>query len=203
MASKPSAPWCRPSSKARSIPCAIWRQVKEADVDFSETQRVKELRERLWAFIDERVRPAEPRYWQEFSAETTPQRISPVIEELKAEARKRGLWNLFLPDERFGPGLSNVEYAPLAEISGWSPLARVILLMGLTNPDADRHARHTIVLVPIDSPGLTIVRQLKVFGFDDPGSHCEITFENVRVPQGNRIGEEGMAFLIAQTRLGP
>ena len=257
-------------------------------MDFSESQRVKELRERLWAFIDERVRPAEPRYWQEFSAETTPQRISPVIEELKAEARKRGLWNLFLPDERFGPGLSNVEYAPLAEISGWSPiapeamncsapdtgnmevlaqfgtpeqqetwlkpllageirscigmtepdvassdptqlalriepdgndyvingrkwfisgaahpLARVILLMGLTNPDADRHARHTIVLVPIDSPGLTIVRQLKVFGFDDPGSHCEITFENVRVPQGNRIGEEGMAFLIAQTRLGP
>src|SRR5438270_7708094 len=123
MDSRPSAPWCRPLSKARSIRCAIWRQVKEADVDFSETQRVKELRERLWAFMDECVRPAEPRYWQEFSAETTPQCISPVMEDLKAEARRRRLWNLFLPDARFGPGLSNVEYAPIAEISWWSPLA--------------------------------------------------------------------------------
>lgn len=257
-------------------------------MDFSESQRVRELRERLWLFIDERVRPVEPRYWAEFSAATIPQQISPVMEELKAEARKRGLWNLFLPDSRFGPGLTNVEYAPLAEISGWSPLApeamncsapdtgnmevlaqfgtpeqqdqwlrpllsgeirscigmtepdvassdptqlalrierdgddyvvngrkwyisgaahpnaTVVLLMGLTNPEAERHQRHTIVLVPLDAPGVTIVRQLAVFGFDDPGSHCEITFDNVRVPQRNRIGEEGMAFLIAQMRLGP
>ena len=257
-------------------------------MDFSETPRVKELKERLWAFMDDKVRPAEERYWEEFSAETIPQRISPVMEELKAEARKRKLWNLFLPDEKYGAGLTNVEYAPLAEISGWSPLApeamncsapdtgnmevlvqfgtaeqqrqwlepllrgeirscigmtepavassdptqlaltierdgddyvingrkwfisgaahpmaKVILLMGLTNPEAERHQRHTIVLVPTDTPGLTIVRQLKVFGFDDPGSHCEITFDNVRVPQSNRIGDEGMAFLIAQVRLGP
>jgi acyl-CoA dehydrogenase len=257
-------------------------------VDFTESPRVVELRERLWAFLDECVRPAEPRYWSEFSAATIPQRISPVMDELKTEARRRGLWNLFLPDARFGAGLSNVEYASLAEVSGWSPLApeamncsapdtgnmevlaqfgtpeqqerwlkpllagdirscigmtepdvassdptqialridgdgddyvingrkwfisgaahphaRVVLLMGLTNPEAERHQRHTIVLVPLDTPGVTIPRQMRVFGFEDPGSHCEIVFDNVRVPQSNRIGEEGMAFLIAQMRLGP
>ncbi|MBV8195428.1 MAG: acyl-CoA dehydrogenase family protein [Candidatus Dormibacteraeota bacterium] len=257
-------------------------------MDFTETPRVKELKERVWAFLDERIRPAEQRYWDEFSAATIPQRISPVMEELKAEARKRGLWNLFLPDREHGAGLTNLEYAPLAEISGWSPLlpeamncsapdtgnmevlvqfgndeqkqrwlepllageirscigmtepevassdptqlslrierdgddyvingrkwfisgaahpnVRVILLIGMTDPEAERHQRHTMVLVPTDARGLTIVRQLKVFGFDDPGSHCEIAFDNVRVPQRNRVGEEGMAFLIGQVRLGP
>src|SRR6202022_4789607 len=90
---------------------------------FPETPRVRQLREQLWAFMDERVRPAEPEYWRDFSAETIPHRIPAVMEELKTEARRRGLWNLFLPDERFGAGLTNVEYAPLAEISGWSPIA--------------------------------------------------------------------------------
>jgi acyl-CoA dehydrogenase len=83
------------------------------------------------------------------------------------------------------------------------PNARVILLIGVTHPDAERHARHTMVLVPMDAPGVTIVRQLKVYGFDDPGSHCEVLLENVRVPQSNRIGDEGTAFMIAQARLGP
>ncbi|MFZ0130451.1 MAG: acyl-CoA dehydrogenase family protein [Candidatus Dormiibacterota bacterium] len=257
-------------------------------MDFAETHRVRELSEKVWRFMDERVRPAEDEYWRGFSAETIPQRISPVMEELKTEARRRGLWNLFLPDKRFGPGLTNLEYGALAEIMGWSaiaseamncsapdtgnmevlaqfgtreqqdswlqpllageirscigmtepevassdptqlatridrdgndyvinghkwftsgaahPLARVILLIGVTDPDAERHARHTMVLVPVDAPGVTIVRQLKVFGFDDPGSHCEILLENVRVPQSNRIGDEGTAFMIAQARLGP
>lgn len=257
-------------------------------MDFAPTQRVRDLSERMWLFIEECVRPAEPRYWSEFSAATVPHRISPVMDELKAEARKRGLWNLFMPDERFGAGLSNVEYAPLAEITGWSPIApeatncsapdtgnmevlaqfgtaeqqqqwlkpllageirscvgitepdvassdptqlecrvvrqgdeyvingrkwwtsgaahpntRVILLMGLTNPDGERYLRHSFVLVPIDAPGVSVVRQLKVFGFDDPGSHCEVRFENVRVPVSNLIGDEGAAFLIAQARLGP
>ena len=257
-------------------------------MDFAETPRVRELSEKVWRFMDERVRPAEEEYWRGFSAETIPQRISPVMEELKTEARRRGLWNLFLPDKRFGPGLTNLEYGALAEIMGWSaiaseamncsapdtgnmevlaqfgtreqqdswlqpllageirscigmtepevassdptqlatridrdgddyvinghkwftsgaahPLARVILLIGVTDPDAERHARHTMVLVPVDAPGVTIVRQLKVFGFDDPGSHCEILLENVRVPQSNRIGDEGTAFMIAQARLGP
>jgi acyl-CoA dehydrogenase len=257
-------------------------------MDFAETPRVRELSERVWRFMDERIRPAEEEYWRGFSAETIPQRISPVMEELKVEARRRGLWNLFLPDKRFGPGLTNLEYGALAEIMGWSaiaseamncsapdtgnmevlaqfgtpeqqdawltpllageirscigmtepevassdptqlatriardgddyvinghkwftsgaahPQAKVILLIGMTDPDAERHARHTMVLVPIDAPGVTIVRQLKVFGFDDPGSHCEILLENVRVPQSNRIGDEGTAFMIAQARLGP
>ena len=257
-------------------------------MDFAETQRVRELSEKVWRFMDERIRPAEEEYWRGFSAETIPQRISPVMEELKAEARRRGLWNLFLPDKRFGPGLTNLEYGALAEIMGWSaiaseamncsapdtgnmevlaqfgtpeqqdtwlqpllageirscigmtepevassdptqlatridrdgddyvinghkwftsgaahPNARVILLIGMTHPDAERHARHTMVLVPIDAAGVTIVRQLKVFGFDDPGSHCEVLLENVRVPQTARIGDEGTAFMIAQARLGP
>jgi acyl-CoA dehydrogenase len=257
-------------------------------MDFAETPRVRELSEKVWRFMDERIRPAEEEYWRGFSAETIPQRISPVMEELKTEARRRGLWNLFLPDKRFGPGLTNLEYGALAEIMGWSaiaseamncsapdtgnmevlaqfgtpeqqetwltpllageirscigmtepevassdptqlatridrdgddyvinghkwftsgaahPNATVILLIGVTHPDAERHARHTMVLVPIDAPGVTIVRQLKVFGFDDPGSHCEILLEDVRVPQSNRIGDEGTAFMIAQARLGP
>ncbi|HEY6783018.1 MAG TPA: acyl-CoA dehydrogenase family protein [Candidatus Dormibacteraeota bacterium] len=257
-------------------------------MDFAETPRVRELSEKVWRFMDERIRPAEEEYWRGFSAETIPQRISPVMEELKTEARRRGLWNLFLPDKRFGPGLTNLEYGALAENMGWSaiaseamncsapdtgnmevlaqfgtpeqqetwltpllageirscigmtepevassdptqlatridrdgddyvinghkwftsgaahPNAKVILLIGVTHPDAERHARHTMVLVPIDAPGVTIVRQLKVFGFDDPGSHCEILLENVRVPQSNRIGDEGTAFMIAQARLGP
>jgi acyl-CoA dehydrogenase len=257
-------------------------------MDFAETPRVRELSEKVWRFMDERIRPAEDEYWRGFSAETILQRISPVMEELKTEARRRGLWNLFLPDKRFGAGLTNLEYGALAEIMGWSPIAseamncsapdtgnmevlaqfgtpeqqetwlapllageirscigmsepevassdptqlatridrdgsdyvinghkwftsgaahpnaKVILLIGMTHPDAERHARHTMVLVPMDAPGVTIVRQLKVFGFDDPGSHCEVVLDNVRVPQMNRIGDEGTAFMIAQARLGP
>jgi acyl-CoA dehydrogenase len=257
-------------------------------MEFEETHRVRELSEKVWRFMDEHVRPAEEEYWRGFSAETIPQRISPVMEELKAEARRRGLWNLFLPDKRFGPGLTNLEYGALAEIMGWNsiaseamncsapdtgnmevlaqfgtpeqqatwltpllageirscigmtepevassdptqlatridsdgddyvinghkwftsgaahPNAKVILLIGVTHPDAERHSRHTMVLVPMDAPGVTIVRQLKVYGFDDPGSHCEVLLENVRVPKSNRIGDEGTAFMIAQARLGP
>jgi len=256
-------------------------------MDFAETPRVTELREQMWRFYDECVRPAEPRYWGEFSAATIPHRISPVMEELKAEARRRGLWNLFMPDDRFGAGLSNVEYAPLAEISGWSPIfpeaincnapdtgnmevlarfgtpeqqeqwlqpllrgeirsciamtepevassdptniatrierdgddyiitghkwfisgaahpnAKVALLMGVTDPDADRHRKHSLVLVPFGSTGFDVVRQATVLGFDDPGSHCEIRIDEVRIPAANRIGEEGQAFMMAQARLG-
>ncbi len=256
-------------------------------MDFTETPRVTELRGKMWTFLEERVWPAESQYWREFSAETTPQRISPVMEELKAEARSRGLWNLFMPDEEFGAGLTNVEYTPLAEISGWSAIApeaincsapdtgnmevlarfgtpeqqrqwltpllngeirssiamtepdvassdptniscridrqgdeyvitgrkwfisgaahpnvRVALLMGLSDPEAEKHRRHTLVLVPFDAAGFSVVKQAKVFGFDDPGSHCEVRLDEVRVPVGNRIGEEGMAFAIAQARLG-
>jgi len=82
------------------------------------------------------------------------------------------------------------------------PNARVALLMGLSNPEADKHVRHTLVLVPFDAPGFSVVKQAQVFGFDDPGSHCEVRLDEVRVPVSNRIGEEGMAFAIAQARLG-
>ncbi|MDQ6855764.1 MAG: acyl-CoA dehydrogenase family protein, partial [Candidatus Dormibacteraeota bacterium] len=257
-------------------------------MDFAYAPRVLELRERLWDFMNTHVLPAEERYFTEFSAATVPHHISPVMEELKAEARSRGLWNLFLPDERFGAGLTNLEYAPLAEITGHSliapetincsapdtgnmevlalfgtpeqqetwlkpllageirscvamtepdvassdptniitrieqdgddliitgrkwwtsgaahPMARVALLMGLSDPDAEPHRRHSFVLVPMQADGVRVVRQLQVFGYDDPGSHCEVMFDEVRVPSANLIGERGAAFAIAQARLGP
>jgi acyl-CoA dehydrogenase len=257
-------------------------------MDFAYSPRVVELQERLWDFMNTQVFPAEERYWEEFSAETIPHRIPGVMEDLKREARSRGLWNLFLPDSRFGAGLSNLEYAPLAEITGHSfiapeaincaapdtgnmevlalfgtpdqqerwlkpllageirscvaitepdvassdptnistrieeegdsyiitgrkwwtsgaahPLARVALLMGLSDPDADPHHRHSFVLVPMDAQGVTVVRQLKVFGYDDPGAHCEVVFDEVRIPRSQLIGERGAAFAIAQARLGP
>jgi acyl-CoA dehydrogenase len=257
-------------------------------MDFAYSPRVVELREQLWDFMTTHVFPAEKRYFAEFSAATVPHHIPPVMEELKAEARSRGLWNLFLPDERFGAGLTNLEYAPLAEITGHSliapeaincsapdtgnmevlalfgtpeqqetwlkpllagairscvamtepdvassdptnistriehdgddliitgrkwwtsgaahPLAKVSLLMGLSDPDAEAHRRHSFVLVPMDADGVRVVRQLQVFGYDDPGSHCEVMFDEVRVPAANLIGERGAAFAIAQARLGP
>jgi acyl-CoA dehydrogenase len=257
-------------------------------MDFAYSPRVLELREQLWDFMNTHVIPAEGPYFAEFSAETVPHHIPAIMEDLKREARSRGLWNLFLPDERFGAGLTNVQYAPLAEITGHSliapeaincsapdtgnmevlalfgtpdqqdrwlkpllageirscvamtepavassdptniscridedgdqlvitgrkwwtsgaahPLTRVSLLMGLSDPDADPHRRHSFVLVPMDAPGVHVVRQLKVFGFDDPGAHCEVMFDEVRVPAGNLIGERGAAFAIAQARLGP
>jgi acyl-CoA dehydrogenase len=257
-------------------------------MDFAYSPRVLELREQLWDFMNTHVIPAEEPYFAEFSAETVPHRIPAVMEDLKREARSRGLWNLFLPDERFGAGLTNLQYAPLAEITGHSliapeaincsapdtgnmevlalfgspeqqerwlkpllageirscvamtepavassdptniscridqdgdqlvitgrkwwtsgaahPQARVSLLMGLSDPEADPHRRHSFVLVPMDAPGVHVVRQLKVFGYDDPGAHCEVMFDEVRVPAGNLIGERGTAFAIAQARLGP
>ena len=257
-------------------------------MDFAYSPKVVALQEKLWDFMNTRVVPAEERYWAEFDPSTIPHHISPVMEELKAEARSRGLWNLFLPDAEWGAGLTNLEYAPLAEITGhsiiapeavncsapdtgnmevlvlfgndaqkqqwlkpllageirsvvamtepavassdptnistrieeqgdelvitgrkwWSssaahPLARVALLMGLSDPDAEPHRRHSFVLVPLDSPGVRVVRQLDVFGFADPGSHCEVEYDEVRVPKGNIIGERGAAFAMAQARLGP
>nr|MDQ2959714.1 acyl-CoA dehydrogenase [Candidatus Dormibacteraeota bacterium] len=83
------------------------------------------------------------------------------------------------------------------------PLARVALLMGLSDPDAEPHRRHSFVLVPMDTLGISVVRQLEVFGFDDPGAHCEVAFDEVRVPAGNLVGERGAAFAMAQARLGP
>jgi acyl-CoA dehydrogenase len=257
-------------------------------MDFEQSAKSTALQRELLDFLRTCVIPAEDQYWAEFDASTIPQRISPVMEELRAEARSRGLWNLFLPDPEYGAGLSNADYAPLAEITGHSqlapeaincsapdtgnmellamfgseeqkarwlqallkgeirscivmtepevassdpsniacsiepdgdeyiitgrkwwisgaahPLCRFGLFVGCTDPHADRHRRHTFVLVPMGTPGVNVVRQLPVFGYDDPGGHCEIAFEGVRVPKTNRIGEEGGAFAMAQARLGP
>jgi acyl-CoA dehydrogenase len=258
-------------------------------VDFAFGPRVQELRERLLAFMDEHVYPAEPVLRRQLAEATDPHAQPPVMLELKAEARRRGLWNLFLPDERWGAGLSNLEYAPLAEITGRSPSlapealncsapdtgnmeilarfgtpeqqerwlkpllegeirscfamtepdvassdatnirsrierrgdtyvingrkwwttgapgdrCRVAIFMGVTDPDADPHHRQSMVLVPLDAPGVRILRDLSVFGYRAGPGDAEIAFEDVTVPASNLLGEEGGGFAIAQARLGP
>jgi acyl-CoA dehydrogenase len=258
-------------------------------VDLTPTERATRLLERVEEFLDEHVYPAEEGYEQEIIASGDPLHIPPLLEELKAKAKAEGLWNLFLPDDRFGPGLTNLEYAPIAEATGkvwWAPevfncsapdtgnmeiLAefgtpeqleqwlrpllegeirscfamtepevassdatnirasivrdgdeyvingrkwwasnainpncRVAIFMGVTDPGAPRHQRQSQVLVPMDAPGVEVVRPMMVFGFDDGyAGHPELSFTDVRVPVFNLIGEEGAGFAIAQARLGP
>jgi acyl-CoA dehydrogenase len=253
--------------------------------------RAEELRERLVEFMDERVMPAEP-VWiqqvQESAAAGQPHCHPPVLEGLKEEARSRGLWNLFLPDEEYGAGLTNVEYAPMAEIMGRSRIAseacncsapdtgnmevlhqfgseeqkarwldpllageirsgfamtepdvassdatnislrierdgsdyvlngrkwwttgalhphcRILIVMGKTDTEAPTYSQQSMILVPIDTPGLRVVRSMSVFGYNDPEGHGELEFADVRVPAENIIAGEGMGFMIAQARLGP
>src|SRR3954447_14907886 len=252
--------------------------------------RTEELREQLLAFMDEHVYPAERIYLEQYEESGERFFNPPVMEDLKVEARKLGLWNLFLPDPRVGAGLSNLEYAPLAEITGrsfiasealncaapdtgnmeilaefgspdqqrdwlepllegeirscfamtepavassdatnmearierdgdeyvlngrkwWtsgaaSPRCKFAIYMGVSNPDADAYHQHSMVIVPLDTPGVEIVRPLNVFGYlhGSHGGHCETVFDNVRVPASNMLGEEGSGFAIAQARLGP
>src|SRR3954469_4207485 len=257
-------------------------------MDFEPTQRSREFAARLTAFMEERVEPAEAVYAQQLRDSGDPHFEPPVLEELKAEARERGLWNLFHPDPEYGPGLTNAEYAPLAEITGRShiapeavncsapdtgnmevltqfgtaeqkerwlrplldgeirsafamtepavassdaanistqitrdgddyvingrkwwisgaadPRCAFFILMGKTDPTAPVHRQQSQVLVPVDTPGVTVVRNLPVFGYLDQHGHCEVRFEDVRVPVSNLIGGEGGGFAIAQARLGP
>ena len=257
-------------------------------MDFELSDRAKELRESLLAFMDERVYPAEPEWAAAVKGPDGPHVHPPVIEELKAEAQRRGLWNLFLPDDEHGAGLSNCDYAPLAEIMGrtriaseacncsapdtgnmevlhqfgteaqkerwlrplldgeirsafamtepavassdatnialrierdgdeyvlngrkwWTtnalhPNLRILIVMGKTNPDAATYAQQSMVLVPSDTPGLKVLRNLSVFGYNDHEGHGEVDFDNVRVPVENIIAGEGQGFMIAQARLGP
>jgi acyl-CoA dehydrogenase len=257
-------------------------------VDFALTDRCQDFAERLNAFMDERVYPAERTFEEQLREGGDPHGHPPVIEELKEEARRRGLWNLFHSDPEYGPGLSYAEYAPLAEITGRSPIApevvncaapdtgnmevltqfgteeqkerwlrplldgeirsafamtepdvassdatnirlrierdgddyvlngrkwwtsgamrercRVFIVMGKTDPDAATYKQQSMILVPRDTPGLTVVRNLNVFGYTDPEGHAEVTFEDVRVPASNLIAGEGDGFMIAQARLGP
>jgi acyl-CoA dehydrogenase len=258
-------------------------------MEFAFSPKVEDLRTRILEFMDGHVYPAEPVYREEVRASGDPHFHPPVMEKLKREARARGLWNLFLPDERWGAGLSNLEYAPLAEITGWSPWiapealncsapdtgnmeilvefgtpeqqerwlkpllegeirscfgmsepdvassdatnirsrierdgdwfvingrkwwtsgamsarCKVGIVMGVTNPEADPHHRQSLVLVPLDTPGVKIVRPLSVFGYRQGGGEAEVEFADVRVPAANLLGEEGGGFAIAQARLGP
>jgi acyl-CoA dehydrogenase len=258
-------------------------------MDFAPSPHAAEMLARLQAFMDERVLPAEPVYAgqrREAAGAGRPHELPPVVEELKAEARSRGLWNLFLPDVS---GLSLLDYAPLAERSGWSldlapeamncaapdtgnmevlhligtdeqkqrwlapllegtirsafamtepdvassdarniatsirrdgdeyvvsghkwwttgaadPRCAVLIAMGRTDPAADPHRQQSMLLVPMDSPGVTLVRSLPVFGYHDQHGHGDIVLDEVRVPAANLLGEEGSGFAIAQARLGP
>ncbi|HEX3824722.1 MAG TPA: acyl-CoA dehydrogenase family protein [Mycobacteriales bacterium] len=258
-------------------------------MDFAVSAVAADYVARLNDFMGAHVYPAEPVYHEQrhaLVADGKLNHVPPVIEDLKVEARSRGLWNLFLPDIS---GLTNVEYAQLAEITGRSPhiapeaincaapdtgnmevlhlfgtsaqkerwltplldgairsafamtepavassdatnisteirrdgddyvingrkwwisgsadpRCAVMIVMGKTNPDAKAHQQQSMVLVAMDTPGVTVVRPLPVFGYQDQHGHCEITFDDVRVPVTNLIGEEGGGFAIAQARLGP
>jgi acyl-CoA dehydrogenase len=258
-------------------------------MDFSLSARGLEYREKLLSFMDDYVYPAEPVYEEQMLESGDPNFHPPILEELKTEARKRGLWNLFHPHPEWGPGLTNVEYAPLAEILGRSihlapeatnsnapdtgnmeiltlfgtdeqkerwlkPLlageiasafamtepavassdatnielrmeadgdhyvlngrkwwisnalhkrCEVLIVMGKTNPDAEPHRQQSMLVVPVDTPGITIVRGLPVFGYQDRVGHAEILFEDVRVPKTALLAGEGDGFMISQARLGP
>ncbi len=258
-------------------------------MDFAQTDRGAEFAERLEAFMEEKVYPAEAVYEEQMAAGGDPHGHPQIVEDLKEEARSRGLWNLFHPDPEHGPGLTNAEYAPLAEITGRSahlapeacncsapdtgnmevltqfgtdaqkdewlrPLldgeirsafamtepdvassdatniqlrierdgdeyvlngrkwwtsgamrdrCKIFIVMGKTDPDAATYKQQSQILVPRDTPGVTIKRNLQVFGYTDAEGHAEVLFEDVRVPAANLIASEGDGFMIAQARLGP
>jgi acyl-CoA dehydrogenase len=256
-------------------------------MDFARSAKAEEYHKRLSDFMTAYVFPAEAEY-DRYRHEAGPRdhTAPPIVEELKTKAKERGLWNLFLPAES---GLTNLEYAPLAELTGWSveiapealncaapdtgnmeilhmfgteeqrkqwlqplldgeirsafsmtepavassdarniettiardsgdyvingrkwwtsgaadPRCQVLIVMGRTNPDAASHQQQSMILVPVDAAGVTIVRSTPVFGWQDQHGHCEVIYDNVRVPASNLLGDEGAGFAIAQARLGP
>lgn len=258
-------------------------------MDFQHSERSLEYQAKLTAFMEECVYPAEKTAHQQIAESGDPHHFPAILGELKEEAKKRGLWNLFHPHENNGPGLTNAEYAPLAEIMGRSihlapeacncnapdtgnmeifelyatnehrekyltpllngeirsafamtepgvassdatniamqmqrtdggyllngrkwftsngmhPHLKVLIVMGKTSPEADVHKQQSMLVVPADAPGLTIVRNLPVFGYHDREGHAEVHFRNVFVPDKDILGGEGMGFTIAQNRLGP
>ncbi|WRP04715.1 acyl-CoA dehydrogenase family protein [Rossellomorea aquimaris] len=259
-------------------------------MDFSYSPKVQEYQNRISRFMEECVYPNESLYEDQLNQqETRWSRVPAIMEELKAEAKKQGLWNLFLPQSEYGAGLNNVEYAPLCEIMGrsligpevfncnapdtgnmevlerygtptqkqkylipllngdirscfsmtepdvassdatnikasiirdgdeyvinarkwWSsgagdPRCTFSILMGKTDPEANRHEQQSMIIIPMNTPGVKIERMLPVFGYDHaPHGHGEISFTNVRVPLENMIWAEGKGFAIAQGRLGP
>lgn len=257
-------------------------------MQFDHSERSTKYQTDLIAYMDEHVYPAENVYEQQMRDSGDPHFQPPILEELKVEARRRGLWNLFHPNPEWGPGLTNAEYAPLAEIMGRSHLASeacncsapdtgnmevftlfgtdehkekylkpllegtirsafamtepevassdatnvqlrmdrdgdeyvlngrkwfasnalhknctVMIVMGKTDFDAAIHRQQSMMVVPMDAPGVTVVRGLSVFGYQDREGHAEITFEDVRVPVKDVLAGEGEGFAISQARLGP
>jgi acyl-CoA dehydrogenase len=260
---------------------------------FTFSDKVNGLQQRVTDFMDQHVYPAEPLFEAEMDAARkngNPWVPAKVVEELKRKAREAGLWNLFLPESKYGAGLTNLEYAPLCEIMGRSPIGpeafncsapdtgnmetlvrygtaeqqqqwllpllageirsafamtepdvassdatniqarierdgdqyvingqkwwtsgandprcKILIFMGKTDPDnSNRHRQQSMILVPMDAPGVTVLRHLPVFGYDDaPHGHAEVRFENVRVPATNMLLGAGRGFEIAQGRLGP
>nr|WP_277350804.1 acyl-CoA dehydrogenase family protein [Rhodococcus sp. HNM0569] len=255
---------------------------------FEPSDRTRKYLEELHDFMDTHVYPAERVYAEQMRESGDPHFQPPIMEELKVEAKRRGLWNLFHPHPDWGPGLTNLEYAPLAEVMGRSRIAseacncnapdtgnievltlfgtdehrqrylkplldgemasafamtepavassdatnielsmvrdgdgyvlngrkwfasnamhalcRVLIVMGKTDPSAPTHRQQSMMVVPIDAPGVTIVRSLPVFGYMDREGHAEILFENVRVPVEDVLSGEGEGFAISQARLGP
>ncbi|MGB0932085.1 MAG: acyl-CoA dehydrogenase family protein, partial [Chitinophagales bacterium] len=260
-------------------------------MNFDFSQKVKDLQAKLNRFMEENIYPIEAEYAHWTHAPENMWKVWPGMDALKEKAKEEGLWNLFLP-EAYGdlsPGLTNLEYAPLAEIMGkivwssevfncaapdtgnmevfakygtpehqekwlkplmngdirsaflmtepavassdatniqtsivrdgdeyvingrkwWSsgamdPRCKIMIVMGKTDPEADRYGQQSMILVPKDTPGVTVVRPLAVFGtYDSPGGHAEVLLENVRVPASNLLLGEGRGFEIAQGRLGP
>ncbi|WP_329484861.1 acyl-CoA dehydrogenase family protein [Kribbella sp. NBC_01484] len=253
------------------------------------SEKARDYQDRLHAFMDERIYPAESVYASQMEQSGDPHFHPPVLEELKAEARRRGLWNLFHPHAEWGPGLTNLEYAPLAEIMGrsaqlapeatncnapdtgnmevltlfgtdehkerwlmpllageiasafamtepavassdatnvqlrierdgdeyvldgrkwWTSNAlhkncRVLIVMGKTDVAAPPHRQQSMLVVPMDTPGVTVVRNLPVFGYQDREGHGEVHFDAVRVPRAALLAGEGDGFMISQARLGP
>ena len=258
-------------------------------MDFNYSEKSLDLQKKLNKFFEEHIYPIEQAYDQEIEDSGNSLHIPDILDELKNKAKEEGLWNLFLPDSEYGAGLTNVEYAPLAEITGkvwcapevfncsapdtgnmevlydfgtdeqkeewltplldgsirscfamtepdvassdatnisssivsdgdnyiingrkwWTsnainPRAKICIFMGVTNPENAPHQRQSQILVPMDSDGISIIRPMQVYGYDDGYTgHPELLFENVVVPKKNIIGGEGLGFKIAQARLGP
>ncbi|KAF5992494.1 MULTISPECIES: acyl-CoA dehydrogenase family protein [Streptomyces] len=257
-------------------------------MDFGLSPRTDELRTRMAAFMKEYVVPAEAVYERQLAEADNPHELPPVMRELKEKARAEGLWNLFLAHGAWGAGLTNLEYAPLAELAGRSvigpevfncsapdtgnmellalfgtpeqqdrwlrpllaaeirscfamtepevassdarnirtritrdadayvvnghkwytsgildPDCRLIILMGVTDPDAPSYRQQSMLLIPRDTPGITVLRDLPMFGYTDRCGHGDVLFEDVRVPVSSLLGGEGEGFALAQGRLGP
>jgi acyl-CoA dehydrogenase len=255
---------------------------------FEMSDRAMKYQADLLEFMESHIYPAEPVYDEQMRESGDPHFQPPIVEQLKAEARRRGLWNLFHPHPKWGPGLTNLEYAPLAEIMGHSHLAseacncnapdtgnmevltlfgsdehkekylkpllggtmasafamteprvassdatnvqlsmvrdgdeyvlngrkwfasnalhkncKVMIVMGKTDPTAAPHRQQSMMVVPIDAPGVTVMRGLPVFGYQDREGHAEINFKDVRVPLKDVLKGEGEGFAISQARLGP